>query len=230
MQGDAIHAVERLDGWVKRVRSLQTSATRLRAVRDQLASDLGVKEEEIVQLTHRQEVLTKVSELYRVLMDQMVMGQVRTIETIVSEGLKTIFFDQDLSFKAEVSSKYNKVSVEFFICEGDPEHGGVKGSPLDSFGGGPASVASLILRVLTLLRLKRKKLLLLDETLAAVSDDYIEPTAQFLQKLTETSGLTVLLVTHKTAFLEHSKVAYQGDLKESDGLKEFAVKRLRGAA
>lgn len=230
MQGDAIHAVEGLDGWAKRVRLLQDSATRLKAVRDQVQLDLAGKEQEIDALTHRQEVLSKVSELYRVLMDRMVMGQVRTIEAIVSEGLRTIFYDQDLSFKAEVSSKYNKISVEFFICVGDPENGGIKGSPLDSFGGGPASVASLILRILTLLRLKRKKLMLLDETLAAVSDDYIEPTAQFLQKLAATSNLTILLVTHKAAFLDHASVAYQGDSKESDGHNEFTIKKLRGAA
>lgn len=230
MQGHALHAVEGLDGWSQRVQVLQTSATRLRAVRDQISDDLEAKEEEIVTLAERQEVLTKVSELYRALMDRMIMGQVQTIETIVSEGLRTIFFDQDLSFKAEVSQKYNKISVEFFICQGDPEKGGIKGSPLDSFGGGPSSIASLILRILTLLRLKRKKILLLDETLAAVSDDYIEATGQFLQKLAETSSLTILLVTHKPAYLDHANHSYQGDSKSEAGRNEFVTKRLRGAA
>jgi len=230
MQGHALHAVEGLDGWSQRVQVLQTSATRLQAVRDQISGDLKAKEEEITTLAERQEVLTKVSELYRALMDRMIMGQVQTIEMIVSEGLKTIFFDQDLSFKAEVSQKYNKISVEFFICQGDPEKGGIKGSPLDSFGGGPSSIASLILRILTLLRLKRKKILLLDETLAAVSDDYIETTGQFLQKLAETSNLTILLVTHKPAYLDHASLSYQGDSKSDAGRNEFVTKRLRGAA
>lgn len=183
-----------------------------------------MKEAEVLSLTKRQEVLTKVLELYRVLMDQMVMSQVQTIETIVSEGLKTIFHDQDLSFKAEVGTSRGKISVDFFLVKGDPEHGGFKGTPLDSFGGGPSSIASLILRILTLLRLKRNPLLLLDETLSAVSDDYIEATGQFLQKLTASSGINILLVTHKAAFLDHSNVAFQGD---SDGSK-FEVRRLRG--
>lgn len=230
MQGHALHAVERLDGWSQRVQTLQTSATRLRAIRDQLSNDLEVKEGEVAALAEKQEILTKVSELYRALMDRMIMGQVQTIEMIVSEGLKTIFFDQDLSFKAEVSQKYNKTSVEFFICQGDPENGGIKGSPLDSFGGGPSSIASLILRILTLLRLKRKRVLLLDETLAAVSDDYIETTGQFLQKLAETSNLTILLVTHKPAYLDHASLSYQGDSKSEAGRNEFVAKRLRGAA
>jgi hypothetical protein len=230
MQSDTLHAVERVNGWSQRVQHLQNSAIRLRVVRDQLVDELTGKVEEIDELTRRQEILTKVSELYRVLMDQMVMGQVRMIETIVSEGLRTIFFDQDLSFRAEVSQKYNKISVEFYICQGDPDNGGIKGSPLDSFGGGPSSIASLILRILTLLRLKRKKILLLDETLAAVSDDYIEATGHFLQKLAATSNLSLLMVTHKPAFLEHASVSYQGDSKPVGVKSEFVVKRLRGVA
>jgi DNA repair ATPase RecN len=220
----------RVDDWSQRVRQLQNSAIRLKSVRDQLTTELVSKEEEIAELTRRQEVLTKVSELYRVLMDQMVMGQVRTIEAIVSEGLRTIFFDQDLSFKAEVGTSRGKVSVDFFICQGDPEKGGIKGPPLDAFGGGPTSIASLILRILTLLRLKRKRILLLDETLAAVSDDYIEATGQFLQKLAEGSELSLLMVTHKPAFLDHASRSYQGDTKTEGVRNEFVVKKLRGAA
>lgn len=230
MQSDPLHAVEGVDGWAQRVQRLQNSAIRFKTVRDQLVDELTLTEEEIAELARRQEVLTKVSELYRVLMDQMVMGQVRTIETIVSEGLKTIFFDQDLSFRAEVSQKYNKISVDFYICQGDPDNGGIKGSPLDSFGGGPSSIASLILRILTLLRLKRKRVLLLDETLAAVSDDYIEATGLFLQKLAETSNLSLLMVTHKPSFLEHASLSYHGDTKAQGVRNEFVVKKLRSVA
>jgi len=199
-------------------------------MRDQLSRELVSKEVEIAELARRQEVLTKVAELYRVLMDQMVMGQVRTIETIVSEGLRTIFFDQDLSFRAEVSQKYNKIAVEFYICQGDPDNGGIKGSPLDSFGGGPSSIASLILRILTLLRLKRQRTLLLDETLAAVSDDYIEATGQFLQKLAATSDLSLLMVTHKPAFIDHATLSYHGDSKTQGVRQEFVVKKLRSVS
>lgn len=225
MQGDAIHAEQ---GLIRRtrVRNLRDQLASVKAIRDRVAEDLAKKEAEIEALSARQEVLSKVSELYRVLMDRMVLGQIKVIERVVTEGLRTIFYDQDLSFKAEVSSKYNRISVDFFICQGDPDAGGIKGSPLDSFGGGPASIVSLTLRILTLLRLKRRKLLLLDETLAAVSDDYIETTGQFLNKLSETTELPILLVTHKPAFLDHSTTAYQGDL---DGINGFRVKCIRGA-
>jgi hypothetical protein len=223
MQSDSLHAVDEGVARRKRVRELRSKAIQVKAVRDQLAEDLAGKEKEVVTLASRQEVLAKVSELYRVLMDQMVMGQVQTIERIVSEGLRTIFFDQELSFKIELSTKYNRISAECFICQGDPEKGGFKGNPLDSFGGGPSSIISLVLRILTLLRMKKRKLLFLDETLAAVSDDYVEQTGQFLHKLSETTDLPILMVTHKTSYLEHSSLAYHGECRDS-----FTLKRMRG--
>jgi hypothetical protein len=228
MPGDPVYALEGVTRR-KRVRELRSKAIQLKAVRDQLAEDLAGKEGEISALTSRQEVLAKVSELYRVLMDRMVMDQVLTIERIVSEGLHTIFFDQDLSFKMELSTKYNRISADCFICKGDPEKGGFKGNPLDSFGGGPSSIVSLVLRILTLLRTKRKKLLLLDETLGAVSDDYVEQTGQFLRKLSETTSLPILMVTHKDAYLEHSSVSYRGDNRAVQGTEEFTLKRMKGS-
>lgn len=226
MQGNSLHAVEGLSSYSDRIRTLQDAATRLKAVRDEVLSSLDLKQTEIEELDAEHDVLVKVSELYRMLLDKLVLTQVHALEGLVTEGLKTIFFDQDLSFKAELATKYNKVSVDLFFCQGDPENGGYKGPPLESFGGGPSSLASLVLRVMTLLRMKRRRILLLDETLMAVSDEYIDSTGQFLQRLAETSGLDILLVTHKPAFLEHAATAYQGTSLEVGSRKEFVARKL----
>lgn len=206
------------------MKAVRSKSDRLQANHDRLEAELSAKRLEVERLADKQEVLTKVLELYRILMDKMVLGQVQAIESVVSEGLKSIFHDQDLSFKLELSHKYNKVSADPFISEGN-----IKGHPLDSFGGGPASIVSFILRVLVMLRLKRYRMLLLDETLNAVSDEYIEATSLFLRKLADSSGLPILLVTHKPAFLEHATVGYQGESKvESDDRRHFVFRKVRG--
>jgi len=228
VSGDQIRLVE---GLKERLKTVRSKADRLQANRDRVTGELSSKIQELTRLSDRQEVLTKVLELYRVLMDKMVLNQVNAIESVVSEGLKAIFHDQELSFKLELAHKYNKISAEPYVCQGE-----IKGHPLDSFGGGPASIVSLILRVLVLLRLKRYKVLFLDETLAAVSDDYIEATGMFLRRLAESSKLPILLVTHKQAFLEHAVVGYQGDTEYevapaesgADPKPFFVVHKLRG--
>jgi len=213
--------------WRTRVRKANRDLTRLQTTRDNLKEELSDKKGEVDQLGDQIVRLTKVGELFRTLMDKLVLDQVRSIEAVVSEGLRTIFHDQVLSFEADVGVKYNKVSIDFLICQGKDESV-IKGSPLDSFGGGPTSVASLILRLLTLIRLKRQPILLLDETLGCVSDDYLDASGRFLQKLADTTGIDILLITHKQALLEHAKLAYQGvENTEDDGSWSLGLRKLR---
>lgn len=196
---------------VERLEALGRRAARTEVLRDRLEAERAEKRAEVEQLTSSIEKLVKVEELFRVLMDQLVVKQVRALEAVVTDGLQTIFFDQDLHFESDIETKYNKVSIDFQIREGgadDPLT--VRGRPLDTFGGGTSSVAALILRVLTVLKLKRLPFLILDEALLAVSDEYIAPTGKFLKALAESMDLHFLLITHKSAYCDHSDRAYQG--------------------
>jgi len=221
------NSVRSLDGLKSRMQAVTSQATRLRTMRDLLVEDRKIKLGEIERLTRTYELCLKVVKVFQSLMDRLVDAQVKSVESVVTKGLKSIFHDQDLSFLAEVSQKRNRVSVDFSLCSGDLDAGGHKGHPLEAFGGGPASFASLTLRIATLLRLKRTPILLLDETLAAISDDYIDATGQFLQKLAHTSGIDILLVTHKTGYLDHANVAYQGTEGVDGNNRWLEVKKLK---
>jgi len=213
---DEVHAVE---GLSQRVRALSDQALRLTTLRGQVQKDLSVKQAEVATLSERIDLLTKVGELFRALMDIMVVKQVRVVEEIVTEGLQSIFFDLDLSFESDIVPRYNKIAVDFFIRQGKKDDPlSFRGRPLESFGGGPSSVASLVLRVITVLRLKLFPMLVLDEALGAVSDEYTDPTALFLRTLARKMGVDILLVTHKQAFLDHADVAYRcSEIVDEDG-------------
>lgn len=225
MPSNEIHAVNELTR-KQRAQRLSTRATELKTIRDQLVSDLDAKEREIDTLSARQAILTKVSELYLMLMDRMIMGQVKVIDDIITSGFQTIFFDQNLRWETELSSQRGKINANFFICD---ENAAARGDPLESFGGGPAVIASLILRILTILRLNRRKVLLLDETLFAVSDDYVEATSQFLKSLSDTMGLEIFFVTHKHSYLDYISTGYQADTKVESGRNQLTIKRVRGS-
>jgi len=187
-------------------------------------------EEEIEVLSQRITRLLKVGELFRALMDLLVASQVRSIETIVTDGLHTIFFDQSLTFEAEIGTRYNKVAIDFLMRQGEGALA-IRDKPMEGFGGGPVSVASLLLRVLTLLRLGRKPMLFLDETLSAVSDEYVDTTGRFLKRLAASAGVDILLVTHKQAYLDNADNAYRGqEVCTEDGAKHLALKQLRGSS
>lgn len=207
MSSDAIHDQHEMKA---RVLAVREKASRLRATRDNLQETLKSTKAEIRHLSQEIDVLTKVEELFRALMDTLVVKQVRVIEDVVTEGFQTIFFDQDLHFESEIGTKYNKVSIDFLIREGSLEAPIViRGHPLDSFGGGPVSIASLILRILALFRLQKYPILLLDETLNAVSEEYIEGTGTWLQKMAASMGVPALLITHKASYVDHCTRAYR---------------------
>lgn len=226
MSSDTLHAVE---GVSARVRNLGSRASRLLALRDRLASELERNVAEVTALSQRAERLGKVSELLRLLLDKMVDKQVRIIEDVVTEGFRSVFYDQELSFEAELSQKYNRTHIEFFIRQGlkeDPlSH---RGSPLTSFGGGPTSVASLTLRVLAVLRLKLFPFLALDEALGAVSPEYVEHTSHFIKGLSDKMGIDTVMVTQEHAFVEHADRAFQCSTAESDGgIRQLTIRRLK---
>ncbi len=214
-----------------RSRSLRDRALRLRTLRDQLNRDRGVLETEVQSLSERIEKLTKVGELFRALLDLLVVKQVKSVEDVVTEGLRTIFHDQELSFESGVSTRYSKVAVDFFIREGSKDNPlSHRGPPKDAFGGGPLSVASLILRVLTVMRMGRWPLFVLDEALGAVSEDYSEETAQFLRELAQKMGLDIILVTQtqKQSFCDHANSAYKCvQVVEDDGTRHMALRSIK---
>lgn len=226
MPRDSLYAV---NGLAARTLELSRHALRLQVARDALVTEVAEKKAEVEKLSESAEKLTKVGELLRVLMDKLVLDQVHGIESVITEGLRTIFVDQDLAFEADIGTKYNKVAIEFFIKQGKDD-AAIRGPPLESFGGGPASVASLILRLLALMRLKKWPVLLLDETLAAVSDEYTDQAGQFLRKLAETSGIDLLIITHKQSYLDHASTAYHGSEEaQTDGTRSLGLRRIRGS-
>jgi len=211
-----------------RVEALRERTTHLKALRGRLRKDLTSKEAEVVELSATIERLCRVEVLFRALMDLLVHKQVQSVEAITTEGLQTIFYDQDLHLESELSTKYNQVSIDFLFRQGskdDPRM--VRAKPLENFGGGPASVVSLILKVLTIQRMKRLPLLVLDESLDAVAEEYIEGTSQFLSKLASRLGLNLLLVTHKTSFADHADHAAQCREVIQDDDRFLALKRIR---
>jgi DNA repair ATPase RecN len=204
---DALHPLEAL---TSRVEALGTKAARLTALRDHAQAKSVQLAAEVEALGLTVEKLLKVEELFRALLDVLVVQRIKVLETVVTDGFQTIFTGQDLHFESDIGPKYGKLSIDFKIRQGSPEGIIIRGSPTDSFGGGPASVASLILRVLTLLKLKRYPFIILDEVLQAVSDEFVDPTGRFLSELAKNMGVHILMITHKPAYLDHATRAYQG--------------------
>lgn len=175
--------------------------------RDLLQRQEKEYENEVERLREEIMILEKVEELYKFVLDKYVNRYAESFSALVTEGMQAIFYDQDISFEVQVGQKHGKVWLDFVTAQG--EH---RGMSLESFGGGVASVQSLLLRLLVLLKKDLARYLILDESLAALSEEYVGNAGQFIKKMCEKLGVNVLLITHNKAFLEYADHAYQAGI------------------
>lgn len=146
--------------------------------------------------------------------DRQMQAQ-ETIEELVTRGLQTIF-DSTLSFHIVQTIKGRSVTAEFMVRTtlGDTF---IETPVLDARGGGLAATIGFLLRVVVLLLssgTKQDNILILDETFAHVSEEYLPPLGEFLRELVDKTGIQILLVTHQPEFMEYADKSYRFSIKE----------------
>lgn len=173
--------------------------TRAKEVKEEIAR----LQEEITVLDRSGVVLNSIGE------ERQLKAQ-DTIEQLVTRGLQQIF-DESLSFHIVQTVKAKAASVEF-VVRTTLAGGGVVDTPvMDARGGGLAATIGFLLRVVILL-LKRKtdgNILILDETFAHVSDEYLEGVGEFLRELVDKTGIQIVMVTHQPVFSEYADAVYR---------------------
>ena len=172
---------------------------------------------EISLLKKEVDVLTKTSALLKHLLNIMVNDEITKMADLITYGLKTIFEDQSLTFVPKIIKKNEKMHIEL-----KTENDGIEGD-YESFGGSVAVIESFLMRILCILKKKMARLLVLDETFAAVGEEYIANTSKLVSQLSHKIGIDTLLVTHNKDFINFSDNVYR--VKESpNGLQIEKIK------
>lgn len=211
---------------------IETASLRVAANRRSLDQRLGEAravlargkdlEVEVARLTDEVADLERVSVLLNSLGEERQAAAQSTIEDLVTRGLQTIF-DETLSFHIVASVK-GKTSVVDFMVRSTLPTGTVDTPVMDARGGGLAATVGFLLRVVVLMLRTQgqgKQLLVLDETFAHVSDEYLEGVGNFLREIVDRSGVQIIMVTHQPEFVEHADKAFRfsavnGKTKVSD--------------
>ena len=175
--------------------------------------------QEIKRLENEAALLDLVLGLFRQLIDQEVVQGVQAVEKLQTEGLQAVFEDQDLHVKSQVEIQRGKVSVDLLTVQKYPNGMEIEGISGDSFGGAVATVQSILLRLIILLRRGLRPLLLLDESLPAFDSNYVVNMGRFLSTLCRRLKVDILLVTHNPALVEAADKAYK--IVRKDGAARF---------
>jgi DNA repair ATPase RecN len=206
------------------VRSLRSDLSRVEGRRDAARSRLQQAEAEVLRLTGEEQVLDRVADLFRVLIDREVVDNAKSAESLLTEGLKAVFDDMDLAVRSEVDVQRGKVSVDLYTVQTQPNGVKTEAAATEAYGGSVSVVQSVLLRVVVTLRRGMRPLLLLDESLGAVAEQYVPRVGQFLRLLSERVGMDILAVTHNPVLVEAAHKAYR--IRKDNGEATFVEVRV----
>lgn len=206
-----------------RVEALRTKVARAEMTR---AAHIQIQhrlEEELDALEKAMAVDGKASEVLKVLLEDLTRENLDTVDRLITQGLRRVFHDQvDITFRSELVQRNNQLQIRF-----KTEQGPASGKAIDSFGASVTVVQSLLLRIIVVLKMGLAPVLLLDESLAQVSEEYVEPMGRLIRSLCKDMGLTVLLVTHQHGFQETADVVYRVDCKEDSKVRTLHLKKIK---
>lgn len=199
--------------------NLRSKAERIKGRRDEVSRRLVSVKQEIAEQEGEEEVLDLVGGLFRTMIDSEVTANVHAVERLLTEGLQAIFEDLDLRVEAKVDLLRGKVSVELLTVQTQADGTVTMGDPMDAYGGSVATVESVLLRLIVILRRNMRPLILLDESLGAVAEHYVPKVGEFLSLLCDRMGVDILAVTHNPTLVEAADTAYR--IKKVDGAATF---------
>lgn len=132
------------------------------------------------------------------------------VEALVTMGLQAVF-GGTMRFKASPEVSRGQATIVFSVVSTDDAGAETESSVLEARGGGLAAIIGLLLRVvvIALHPERRRKLLVLDESLGMVSADHHEALALFLRRLADDLDFQLLLVTHAPAQATHADAIYR---------------------
>lgn len=209
-----------LDNFERELSDLVELQQKLVGARGALSKKHAQKTDELRQFKEQSIEIQKSKAVLDDLIKRFIGFQLDRIKEYVSYGLKTVIADQDITFDCQVTTKMNKPWVDLLTVNSK----GISENALEAFGGSVAQIESLILRVLAILQLKLYPLLVLDESLNAVSSEYLPATSVLLKELTKQLGIKILLVTHNKEVLNEADRVYRA-VETGHGLQFEEIKR-----
>lgn len=169
---------------------------------------------ELEQFLQQQQVFEQVSQLLQQTAEHAREQARANIEGLVGSTLRAVF-GPGYGFRIEMSEKAGRPEADFYVLS-EYEGQVLKTRPQDSRGGGVVDVLSLGLRI-AMLETYRPRLqgpMVLDEPAKHVSEEYIQATADLLQRVADSFGRQVIMVTHSAHLAESGTVAYRVHLQD----------------
>lgn len=132
----------------------------------------------------------------------------RRLEELLTIGLKKIFYDRNYSVQIKVTDKRNSKCVELLLNDNGnliPVRGA-------NIAGGVLVVIAAIIQMFYIINIPTvSNYLFLDEQFSQISTQYVSTFMDFVKTLCDETGLSVVLITHDSKFIQYGDRIYIAD-------------------
>lgn len=162
-------------------------------------------------------LLSKTEKVLKQLIDKLVQNDMTKMDKLITYGINTVFPDRNFRFESNIEERGKKIYIDLKTLFDD--------NPLsDDSQCSVHVVESALLRIMSIIKLKRARVLFLDETFSAVRVDNLENVSKLLSQVAEKLGMDVLVVTHDVTDMRLSQYAnnvLELSLKQPDNIVQI---------
>jgi len=191
------------------VKDLRARLNHLQTLRSFTENRVSSLENEIARAEMESDVIHQSIELLNRLSEAEVENGIKTYVSLLEEGLKALFPDQQVGLRGDVDKIRGKVSLRLKTTFTSKDGITVEGEGIDSFGGAVSTVQSLLLRISLILKIDLKPLLILDESFPAVDAYRTELLVEFLKTLCARLKMNILCITHNHSISDQADRSYR---------------------
>lgn len=196
---------------------------RLKTLKESCGKRVEDLESEIAFLELDKDKKTEAGLILDTLAQDEVERGVSTYISLLEEGLKAIFPEQEVGLTAEITKIRGKVAVNLKTTFKGQDGLKIEGGGIDAFGGAVTTIQSLLLRISLILKRGLRPFLILDETFPSVDSDRVEILVDFLKVLCQRLDMDILCITHDTTISDNCDIGY----KITPSKKGATLKRIK---
>lgn len=132
----------------------------------------------------------------------------KKLEELLTIGLSKIFYDRNYSAQIKVLDKRNSKCIELLLND----NGNLIPIKNANVAGGIIVVIASIIQIFFVINLPNlDKFIFLDEQLSQLSKQYVPTFMDFLHTLCDETGLSIVLITHDSKFIDYGNRIYVAD-------------------
>lgn len=164
--------------------------------------------QEIAQISQKIQLLDDALTIFKTLQDKLTQVHIDHITKLVNHALETVFNDDQLqySIRIDTNQQRNNNTAQFYLLT--TENNITTETLLQNNGFGIQSLIGFTLQIYFILQQNQAHLLLLDESLTAISTDKLPRLKQFIHEISKQYDFHFVLIAHMESLFELADYTY----------------------